>query len=187
MPSHECEHEHPSPLGRLVADHEVIRRAVTLLDHIVRCLETNRPIDGATQEWLGTFFTEFVDNYHHRKEEIGLFPALEQAGISPEGWPVGTMLQEHEHGRSVLRTMSMSPDDRQQWMGAARDYASFLRAHLEKENRVVFPMAEYMLSDEVKREILEHFQQIQQTYLDAGRYRQFVDRLRKLEIAHGIA
>ena len=186
MSLHEYGNEHPSPLGRLTADHELIRRAVTLLDHIVRCLETDRPIDRSTQKWLDTFFLEFVDDYHHRKEETGLFPALEQAGMPREDGPVGAMIREHEHGRDALRRMSMILDDRQHWMEAARDYASFLRAHLEKENRFLFPMAEYILSDDVKQGILEQFQRIQREHLDSDRYRQLVNRLCELEIAHGI-
>ena len=51
---------------------------------------------------------EFADEYNHRKEEGALFPALEEAGLPPQG-PVAVMLYEHSEGRKLLKQIGDAP------------------------------------------------------------------------------
>ncbi|HEY6103772.1 MAG TPA: hemerythrin domain-containing protein [bacterium] len=79
------------------------------------------------------------------KEERCLFPALAKAGVPEAGGPVAVMLEEHDRGRALLRVMeSGAAADRAR---AAREYVGLLREHIDKENGVLFPLADAVLDD----------------------------------------
>ena len=52
------------------------------------------------------FIRNYADGWHHAKEEVHLFPALEAAGVPRDGGPVGVMLEEHVIGRSHVGVMT---------------------------------------------------------------------------------
>ena len=97
---------------------------------------------------LVDFIRGFADACHHGKEEGILFPALEKAGIPNAGGPIGQMLAEHVQGRTfvaAMRAALASGELRTSFAQALSGYAALLRAHIEKENGVLFPMGERVL------------------------------------------
>jgi len=133
-------HEAGTPTNMLRHEHEVILRALALLERMGQGLEGGRPVDRKALGWLRDFFGTFADKCHHGKEEQHLFPAMERHGVPREGGPLGVMLQEHEEGRARVR--AMGHDDDRQVAEAIRGYTTLLRAHIDKENEVLFPLAE---------------------------------------------
>ena len=96
------------------------------------------------------FFRGFADKCHHCKEEDRLFPCLEKNGIPREGGPIGVMLYEHEQGRTHIRAIAEHLDAANEGDKAAidtilehgSDYLNMLRAHIDKEDHCLFPMAD---------------------------------------------
>lgn len=177
------QHEFVSPLDQLVADHDVIQRALVLVEDVAECLEHDQVAPENLHKWLMNFFSEFVDKYHHHKEEHGLFPLLELAGIPREGGPVGIMLREHEQGRELVRAMAQTSEEGQPSARLITEYLSFLRAHIEKENRVLFPLANEVLDDHQKQELSEIFETIKQQTLGDQRYKKLLTELETMEVA----
>lgn len=172
-------HEAATPTAMLRQEHEVILRALALLERFGRQLEAGEPANREGLEWLREFFSTFADRCHHGKEEQHLFPAMERHGIPREGGPIGVMLHEHEEGRAFLRTMAKG-DDRE-IAGAIRGYATLLRAHIDKENGILFPMAEQILPDEEQRELLHAFEAVEQAVAGPGVHERLLTRLAQLE------
>lgn len=172
-------HDATTPTARLREEHEVILRALSLLERLGRKLEAGGPVDRDGLQWLREFFSTFADRCHHGKEEQHLFPAMERHGIPREGGPLGVMLHEHEEGRAFLRAMAKG-DDRE-IAGAIRGYATLLRAHIDKENGILFPMAEQILPDEEQRELLHAFEAVEQTVAGPGVHERLLARLTELE------
>jgi hemerythrin-like domain-containing protein len=160
-------------------EHEVILRALALMERLGQALQTGATVDRAALKWLIDFFSTFADRCHHGKEEQHLFPAMERHGIPREGGPLGVMLHEHEEGRAFLRAMAKG-DDREV-AGAIRGYATLLRAHIDKENGVLFPMAEQILPAEEQRELLHAFEAVEQTVAGPGVHERLLARLTELE------
>src|SRR3970282_658833 len=91
-----CGHTHAAttPTGVLREEHEVILRALTVLERVGRDLAAGKSVAQETNAWLASFFRPFADRCHHAKEEAHLFPAMAEHGIPKEGGPIGVMLQE---------------------------------------------------------------------------------------------
>ena len=132
-------------------EHEIILRGLHLLEVAAR-RRTEAPAD------LIAFFKGFADAHHHHKEEEILFPAMEAAGFPRDAGPVAVMLQEHEQGRALLRTMG----DPATFAAAARAYTALLQAHIEKENQVLFRLADEAIAGEDQRRLDEAFEAFEQ-------------------------
>lgn len=99
-------------------------------------------------------FMETDLGLHRRKEEEILFPALGRH-IGLEGGPIAVMLQEHaiEKGylidlRAAVEEAKAGQETAERIREAARGILDLLRAHIEKEDKILFPMAEKTLSPE---------------------------------------
>lgn len=143
-------------IAGLRRDHEEILEALALLETLAEAARREggrAPEKGAL---LLAYFRDFADRHHHGKEEGILFPALVEAGLPSSGGPVSVMLEEHELGRGILRRMeaALGPEGgAPAFAEAARDYVSFLRSHIDKENLVLFPMGERILDSRKVEEI----------------------------------
>ena len=173
------QHHAATPTARLREEHEVILRALTVLERFGQALEDGEAVDRTGLAWLRTFFGTFADRCHHGKEEQHLFPALERRGMPREGGPLGVMLREHEEGRAHVRAMAQG-DDRQV-AAAIRDYVALLRAHIDKENGVLFPMAEQLLPETEQRGLLHAFEAVEETVAGPGVHERLLARLAELE------
>jgi len=162
-------------------EHEVILRALALLERFGQKLEAGEPMDRDGLTWLREFFSTFADRCHHGKEEQHLFPALERHGIPRDGGPLGVMLHEHEEGRALLRAMAQGDDRRT--AEAIRRYAALLRAHIDKENGVLFPLAERVLPGEEQRGLVGAFEAVEHAVAGPGVHARLLWELARLEAA----
>ncbi|MBI4611694.1 MAG: hemerythrin domain-containing protein [Candidatus Rokubacteria bacterium] len=172
-------HGAAGPTGMLREEHEVILRALALLERFSQRIEAGEPVDREGLAWLRDFFSTFADRCHHGKEEQHLFPALHRYGVPREGGPLGVMLHEHEEGRGLLRAMAQG-DDRET-ATAIRRYAALLRGHIDKENGVLFPLAEQLLPDDEQRRLAHAFEAVEQEVAGAGVHERLLCRLAELE------
>lgn len=165
-------------------DHDAILSSLSILDSMVGKLgKPNAPSADALKSYIG-FLKEFADKCHHGKEEGILFPALTEAGLPSQGGPVGVMLHEHVEGRELIRQMEKAVNgkvDAVAFAGAARGYAELLRAHIAKENDVLFPMAEQMLAADQMAQIKARFVEHEETVIGHGRHEELHRLLKELK------
>ncbi len=174
-----CSHNATTPTAVLRHEHEVILRALALLEKLGAELEGERPVDRKTLEWLVGFFKTFADRCHHGKEEQHLFPTLEQHGVPKQGGPLGVLLTEHEEGRALVR--AIATEEGRQAAEAIHHYVALLRGHIEKENEVLFPMAEDILSAEKQGALLLAFEKVEQEMGGADLHERLETELVRLE------
>jgi len=101
------------------------------------------------------FLREFADARHHAKEEQILFRAMVEAGFPSEGGPIAVMLHEHGLGRAHVAALAGLARQATAWSAAdlarlvevAHGYATLLRAHIQKEDGILYPMAERRLPE----------------------------------------
>lgn len=159
----------------LMHEHEAILFALKILDAMGRRLSADEAVDAADLQGFIGFLQEFADKCHHGKEEGMLFPALVAAGVAQKDGPVGVMLHEPTLGRQWIHDMdaSLRPMvDATAFVRAARGYADLLRAHIQKENEVLFPMAERLLNPAQLDALFKAFEAHEEQVIGAGRHEQ---------------
>lgn len=109
---------------------------------------------------LVNFLKIFADKCHHGKEENYLFTALEAAGLPNDNGPIGEMLREHQLGRQHIAEMgsALEAKDLAAFKQAGLAYQELLRAHIQKENDVLFMMADRLLDIQKQDDLFEKFE-----------------------------
>lgn len=107
------------------------------------------PIDGASAAHLADFlaFLQGEVREHFALEEEFLFPALARHRNLAQG-PLAVMEAEHEEFRALLAASAdaLRADDAERAAITAGSIVALLRAHIDKEDHVLFPMARRILS-----------------------------------------
>lgn len=166
------------PTALLREEHDIITRALGILERQARSLDGGNPAARERIAALAEFIREFADRRHHGKEEDVLFAAMVDAGMPRHVGPIGMMLAEHDQGRGYVKAME-SPDDRVA-AKAARDYATLLSSHIQKENGILFPMAEEVLPPEVRERVAHRFAELEDAAGGAASRASWVARLEAL-------
>lgn len=156
----------------LMNEHEAILHGLAILERIAVSAESGGLADKNDPSAMVDFLRVFADTCHHGKEENILFPAMERYGIPKERGPIGQMLVEHEEGRKLIRAMAgaagKTPFDVEGFAENARGYIELLRAHIQKENAILFPMGDKAIPDSEQRELLEAFERHEETVIGHG-------------------
>jgi len=132
-----------TPTDLLRDEHRLILKALDALERAADRAGADRPVADAWWTGAVAWLRTFADRSHHAKEEAALFPAMVKAGVPAHGGPIAVMLEEHVEGRRLVTAMDAGPGPAR--LGACRAYVALLRAHIEKENGIVFPLAEAVL------------------------------------------
>src|SRR5512145_184231 len=155
-------------------EHEAILFSLKVLDVICGRLEAGVQVPTDDVSSLTGFLKLFADKCHHGKEELFLFPAMEEAGIQRQDGPIGMLLEEHERGRILLAGMSSAVSAEgikiNKFVINAREYISLLRSHIDKENNLVFAIGDEKLSPSVNEKLLKEFDKFEEEVIGAGKH-----------------
>ncbi|AFM41604.1 hypothetical protein Desaci_2672 [Desulfosporosinus acidiphilus SJ4] len=177
------------PTKELVIEHEAVLTVLQILDEISLRITEGNDININDLETLLDVMKVFVDRCHHGKEEKILFTALESAGIPREGGPVGVMLYEHDNGRRYISGMReaferVKEGDKQAFKtfaANASDYTALMYAHIDKENNILYQMAETHLSDPMKIKLAQDFSSLQARETGNGSYEKYFKVIEQLK------
>jgi hemerythrin-like domain-containing protein len=152
-------------------------------------LESGKKVDPKHLESILEFIKVFADKCHHAKEEDLLFPALEKAGIPKEDGPVGVMLLEHDEGRRYVKALGegiaqYTEDDisaGSKIAENARNYMALLSQHIDKEDNILYPMADARITDAEQLMLEKEFEKIESEIVGPGKHEEFHRLLHKLK------
>ncbi|CAG1016495.1 hypothetical protein ANAEL_05649 [Anaerolineales bacterium] len=172
----------------LMEEHEVILRVLIALEKAL----TNIPSGKFNPDFFleaSDFIKNFADACHHAKEEGVLFVEMEASGVPVKGGPIGVMLAEHEQGRQYTRLMREAAEKWQAGDALAIEavklngmgYVNMLRQHIQKENNILFPMADRVVPTEKQSDIWERFEQIELEETGEGVHEKYEALAEKLE------
>ena len=152
------------------AEHRNIEAVVRALGGVAAALEKGQRADAALLATAVEFFRVYADKLHHGKEETRFFPMLVKRGVPPQGCPIGGLNHEHEKGRVLVQSLAeQAPAYAQGRPGAEAGLLETLRGivdlyqnHIWKEDAMVFPMADKVLTAADQRELSESFAGVDQ-------------------------
>lgn len=173
------------PTEILSNEHRLIERVLSAVEKLAQ-----GPMD-ALEPWKKAlnFLRHFADECHHFKEEKLLFPLMEEHGIPIEGGPIGMMLVEHEEGRSYVSAMLMALSlvetgneaAKESLVSSAQAYCRLLREHIEKEDEILFRMADEVISADQQKKLLALFAEHEAEQIGAGVHEKYLNIALELE------
>ncbi len=176
------------PIRILREEHDNILRGLEVLEACSEKLKDCQRVAPATLEGLIEFFRLYADQTHHGKEEDLLFPAMIEHGFSREAGPIHCMLADHEHNRALTREMIQAAaayraGDKEaglRFAGAADQYVQALRDHIQKENLVLFVMADNTLPVQDEPQLLAKFNDVDKNKIGDAEIRRLLSLLETL-------
>lgn len=148
-------------------EHRIIQQVVGGMAVIIEKLESGKEIDPAVLTDLSEFMQTFGDKCHHGKEEDYLFKLLEKKGVPVSGCPLAVLLHEHEKGRGLLADLKLASETyiraphagKEALIGTLRRLIELYPAHIWKEDYLLFPMTNKLLSESDQEELRAQFEQ----------------------------
>ncbi|MBS1791757.1 MAG: hemerythrin domain-containing protein [Acidobacteria bacterium] len=162
------------PTHLLRHEHRVIEQALRALDGM--CLRLKAGDDSPAGALLQAleFIRNYADRYHHFREEEYLFPALKQCGLE-EGGALAFLCAEHVRERELLAELENALQTYrggnsiavEHFLEIADRFRQHLIEHMQQEDNLLFRLAEDMLDEEAKGELMQRLASGNDEALDA--------------------
>jgi len=152
------------PLERLKQEHADLREKMDRFHELAESVESNPDTDPDQRlTELRNLVSSFYDQLeiHSEKEENHLFSVMARY-IGRDVGPIAVMEYEHEQARKTLRMFidqsgnhlaALETGDVKTIASYAIQAYSLLSTHFMKEENILFPMADHMLSPEEKTKL----------------------------------
>lgn len=182
------------PVQILSSEHRVIEIVLDCLEQMAEKVHTEKTLDFGHAQQAVDFIRNFADRCHHGKEEDRLFPAMVRKGVPNENGPIGVMLFEHEQGRNFVAAMAAAISAHEQgekdaaelFAFSAEQYVQLLRAHIQKEDQILFPLADRVMTDNDRTELLQQFDIVEKEHMGAGTHEKYLKMAESLAQAYGV-
>jgi hemerythrin-like domain-containing protein len=142
-------------IALLSYDHGIIRQVVDVLGEI---LGANQQPDFMVEaKEISAFLTDFIDKFHHKKEETYLFP-IASSKVPELATTVLELVSDHAKARELLAAMNASIGEKANWgvfSASASSLIEHVTAHINKEELFVFGKIEEVLTREEDRGLIQ--------------------------------
>jgi len=177
-----------TPTEVLKHEHQVVLRVLEAAEKEVASIQKNATVHVTLIREMVAFFRGFVDHCHHTKEEKHLFTRMHQQGMPLNAGPLAVMRHDHEQGRACIRAIAeaLPEEGRPNPEAVAKIaenlslYISLLRAHISREDNVLYPMADRLLSHADQEALTAAFARVEAEEMGEGvheRYHEWVHEL----------
>ena len=149
----------------LKEEHRLIERVLVILEKAAKSAAQNKPVRPEFFLKACDFNENFTEACHHKKEEEILFKFLAENGVPIDGGLLGTLRTEHDQGREYIRNMHAAAEawaagdqeGRAEVIWITSSYTTLLRQQLQKENSILFALAEQTIPTEEQGQVGEAF------------------------------
>ncbi|MDQ0339115.1 hemerythrin-like domain-containing protein [Caldalkalibacillus uzonensis] len=160
-----------APLQQLKEEHVSLRKAMDAFYATAQRIVPGSTDDTDLRKQFNTLHDQIASftkqlKLHSKKEDDGLFPMMAKY-IGRESGPIAVMEYEHQQAEQYLNrflegTEEAKPQNNKDQIKSITQFAIeayfILTEHFIKEENVLFPMAENMLSTEEKEQLQQQFQ-----------------------------
>ncbi len=165
----------------LEKEHKVILMVINGMESEARRIKAEDRLDTPHMARIIDFSRHFISACHHAKEEEYLFARLRACNLPDGNTLMDELIDEHQEGSSRI-------DRLDQGLGAAEggdretlpalsellaDYAALVRRHIDKENHILFPLADTLLSPEEQTDLVHAFDRIEMERIGPGEHEKY--------------
>lgn len=166
----------------LMSEHRVVEGFLHTLEAGADRLKRGQTIRPAFFIEAAQFSKGFTDGCHHRKEEGVLFKAMVQNGMPDSSGPIAIMLAEHEQGRQLTKAMRQAAAEMetgdssaaQKVIDNADAYIALLRQHIQKEDRILFPLADRVIPVADQQRVTTDFDTVEKEETGEGIHEKYL-------------
>ncbi len=154
-----------NPIELLEAEHRTIAKVVSAAGLLADKLQAGQSIEAQVFQSVVEFMRLYADKCHHGKEEDLLFPLLAERGVPMRGCPVEALMHEHVMGRALVQGLANAAEAwqtrdlsaREDLIRNLRGIAALYPNHIWKEDYLLFPMSNKVLSEEDQQQLALKF------------------------------
>ena len=161
------------PSGQLKKEHDITLKMLDAARQEAAMIRQTGSLNAQRILNMYDFFSNFVDKCHHAKEERFYFPAAKfYDGRTIENL-VAELVNEHNYGRTLLQEVAymleQKPTADPALVADRLDrYAEMIRAHIGKENQILYHKADLRLPVAEKAGMMEGFTRVEKQELGEG-------------------
>ena len=151
-----------NPIQTMLDEHEVICQAEEIIESLDKSWESNSDQYKQKVATLITFFREYADGFHHRKEEDVLFPTIND---HPD-FVLQEIIEEFETHHEDFRDYTVAIDEaiaEEDYMKSYQELNNYLQDlldHIGAENDELFVLAETLLDEDELETIYFKFKDV---------------------------
>ncbi len=151
-----------NPIQTMLDEHEIISKTENIIENLNRYWETYPEKYTEIVTILITFFREYADGYHHRKEEEVLFPAIRNHPDFVLHEIIDEFEQHHNDFRDYTKEIeeAVTEGNYEKSYLELNNYLQDLLDHIAAENDELFVLAETLLGEEDLETIFFKFKDI---------------------------
>ena len=150
----------------LLQDHVIIRRLQVVIEKCYTSLNENKEVPLGDLIKIADIIEQFVDQFHHGKEENGYFPQTESKDLNSE--EIHKFVIEHEFGRRIAKRLRIHLEEFLEGKNAKeplarylKTYSVFILDHTSKEDRFFTDVKEKRsLSDKEESKLRREFERM---------------------------
>ena len=171
-------------------EHQVILVVMEAAEREIRSITPTGKITTDNIEKIIDFGRVFIESCHNAKEEEYLLPKMQERGEVGNSGLLKTIFEEHAEGRHLLQLAARDlpqakscgfPSYVAGVTANLKAYIELLRTHIDKEDNVLFPLADRLLTPEDQKTILVSFEKHEREEVGVGVHEKY------LQIAHELA
>lgn len=140
-------------MGKLHQDHHSLRKILALLKHKLQRLESGIPLNYSLIEDAINYIESYAGSYHHPTEDI-ICQYVIAHGMDDRGH-CAAIIEEHKKFAELTQALKASLQailmdiivPREEFTGHLRDYIQAELSHLDKEDNLIFPLLDKLLSE----------------------------------------
>lgn len=146
----------------MLDEHEVICKTESIIENLNQLWESDIEKYTEIVTTLISFYREYADSYHHRKEEEVLFPAIENHPDFVLQEIIDEFNQHHEDFRDYTKEIEQAimESNYEKSYQELNNYLQDLLDHIAAENDELFVLAESLLGEEELETIFFKFKDI---------------------------
>jgi len=156
-------------MTNMYLDHALVMRIWVVLGKTVTLAEHELDAGFSHLRALAPVMKDYVDDFHHAKEELHLFPVLRTKHSGNGAQQIRHFLRDHQRARTLVGviTSALKEGGSRKCWNAVRQYRDLLFNHVEREN-AFFNKAECDISPESDEQICLGFRQVEEKMSEIG-------------------